>query len=173
MTKKITRPHEYDNGIIRSSAEDVRWLFAMFAAARTALIAQDTLAKRLEVVHEADNLKHIQEELLRITRTIFLTFPPEKHETINRQLDNIHYKLEIGKSPFNDTGSCYTNIGDLDTLIYYAHRMTCIFCSHPTWCNSRCDLGKALDHCCPESRTRKESWSEINIESAKDEGGSK
>lgn len=156
--------HEYDSPyIIRSSAEDTRWLFAMYAACNTTMIAGDTLKKRLEVIDKAEQLRELHKKLLEITHQIRLTFPPEKHQTISRQIDNIHFKLEIGKSPFNDTGNVYVSIGDLDTLIYYAHRMSCIFCSHPTWCNSRCELGKALDHCCPEGRTKRESWSEIDV----------
>lgn len=156
--------HEYESPyIIRSSAEDTRWLFAMYAACNTTMIAGDTLKKRLEVIEKVERLRELHEELLEITHMINLTFPPDKYQTINRQIDNIHFKLEIGKSPFNDTGNVYVNIGDLDTLIYYAHRMSCIFCSHPTWCNSRCELGKALDHCCPEGRTKRESWSEIDV----------
>ena len=156
--------HEYDSPyIIRSNAEDTRWLFAMYAACNTTKIAGDTLKKRLEVIEKVERLRELHKELLEITHQINLTFPPDKYQTINRQIDNIHFKLEIGKSPFNDTGNVYVNIGDLDTLIYYAHRMSCIFCSHPTWCNSRCELGKALDHCCPEGRTKRESWSEIDV----------
>lgn len=156
--------HEYDNpNIIRSNADDVRWLFALFAAVRTTKEAQDRLGNRLDAVGQRDRLNKLQEDLLEVWNTVFLTFPPEKHDTIVRQLDTIHFKLEIGQSPFNDLGYVYTSINDLDALIYYAHRMSCIFCSHPTWCNSRCELGKALDHCCPEGRTKKESWSEIDI----------
>ena len=164
-----TGKHEYDDPkIIRSNSDDVKWLFAMFAASRTTLIALDKLGHRLDALGEREALMAAHEEVLRITRAIFQTFPPEKHQTINNQLDNIHFEMKIGKVPAGkDNGQVYTDIGDLDTLIYYAHRMSCTFCSHPTWCNSRCSLGKALDHCCPEGRTKRESWSEIDIE-AKD-----
>lgn len=149
--------------IIRSSADDVRWLFSLFATVRTTQIANDTLGNRLDIIGKRERLREIHDELLKIVQDVFQTFPPEKHATINRQLDTIHYKLEIGRTPYNDDGYVYTKMDDLDVLIKFAHKMNCQICSHPSWCNSRCKLGKALDRCCPESRGRKESWSNIDV----------
>ena len=157
------RPHELDGNIIRSNSHDTKWFFALCAAVRTLELIGDQLASRVDILGERNALSEVHGEVLRITNAILDTFPHEKHPAMERQMQSIYYRIDVSRPVNGSKANTLMDVDDLGTLMKYAHKMNCQICSHPSWCGSRCDLGKVFDRCCPESRGKKESWAFIDI----------
>lgn len=148
--------------VIRSCAHDTQWLFALDAAVRTLDCYSSECRNRIEAISEAEAFDRARADLRRITENVTYTFPQEKWGAIERQLGNLFYRIDTGK-PLNPRTNTLVDVDELDTLIRYAHDFNCKTCSHPSYCGSRCELGKVLDHMLPQQRNKKESWADIDV----------
>lgn len=150
--------------IIRSSSHDVNWLMILSAICSSL----DSLGRELDrriAATDNEEMLHVALHATEVMRDqILMTFPPEKRDSIQRQFGHLFVDCKtyvpIG---YKSKAETVMAVDHLDTLIRYAHTMNCQICSHPTWCNKRCGLGRALDACCPEHRDRKESWQDIDV----------
>lgn len=147
---------------IRCNSHDTKWLFALAATVKTLEQVETELQNRFEAIHAIDKLHELQAETRAIAEMLVQTYPREKHRTIQNQLDSVYYRIDVGK-PINPKSNTIIDVDVLGVLIKYAYEMNCKICSHPTWCNSRCPLGNAFDRCLPETRGRKESWSDLDV----------
>ena len=152
-----------ETGIIRSNSHDINWLFALGAAVRTLDKAREELGDRIDVSGQRETAERLYTEIDDMFHSLLLTYPPEKYPSILRQMQSIFYRIDTVRPVNADKAHTLMDVDDLSVLIKFAHRMNCQICSHPTWCGSRCDLGKTFDRCCPEHRGKKESWSEIDV----------
>ena len=148
--------------VIRSNAHDTQWLFGFDASVRTLDCYQEEGKNRLEAIGAAEELASIRQRLRIICERLSLTFPQEKLAAIQRQLPYLYYRIDVGR-PMDSKTNTIMDVDELGTIIEYAHKMNCQICPHPSYCGSRCQLGKVFDHILPEQRDRKESWADIDI----------
>lgn len=156
------RPHE-EPGIIRSNSHDTKWWFALTAAARTMDLIREHLGDRLKIINGMDTAGRLYDESEQLVADLLSTYPPEKHEAMLRQLQHVYFHIDVGRPVLKETANTIIDVDQLGTLIDFAHANSCRLCSHPTWCGSRCELGKVFDRILPETRGKKESWLDIDV----------
>lgn len=144
----------------RLRAEEMNDLFALHASLDQFDRARRDMDQRLKLVsYGKRDMAMIRAVLDTLIDRIMETIPPEKRESLKRNMRRMCYQIYLAHPAVRNPEEIIISGPDMEVLTRYAHGYACMGCDKD--CN-KCELGATLDHVMIQCRRHDESWSLIN-----------